>query len=51
MRPAAGTSAIDDLSFVMSPDTTAPAAVSNLASSSPTASSVTLTWTAPGDDG
>jgi Tol biopolymer transport system component len=29
----------------------APAAVTNLASSSPTANSVTLTWTAPGDDG
>jgi hypothetical protein len=29
----------------------APAAVTNLASSSPTATSVTLTWTAPGDDG
>jgi len=29
----------------------APAAVTNLASSSPTASSVTLAWTAPGDDG
>jgi Tfp pilus assembly protein PilV len=33
------------------PDTTAPAAVSNLATSSPTSSSITLTWTAPGDDG
>ncbi len=33
------------------PDTTAPAAVTNLATSSPTASSITLTWTAPGDDG
>ena len=32
-------------------DSTAPAAVSNLATSSPTASSITLTWTAPGDDG
>jgi hypothetical protein len=42
---------IDDLSFVMSPDTTAPAAVSNLAAGSPTSSSLTLTWTAPGDDG
>ncbi len=44
---------VDDLSFVMTPpsDTTAPAAVSNLATSSPTASSITLTWTAPGDDG
>ena len=32
------------------PDTTAPAAVSNLATSSPTPNSITLTWTAPGDD-
>ena len=32
-------------------DTTAPAAVSNLAAGSPTTSSMTLTWTAPGDDG
>ena len=31
-------------------DTTAPAAVTNLAASSPTPSSLTLTWTAPGDD-
>ncbi|MFD0670722.1 fibronectin type III domain-containing protein [Cohnella sp. GCM10027633] len=33
------------------PDTTAPAAVSNLAAPSSTSGSVTLTWTAPGDDG
>ncbi len=32
-------------------ETTAPAAVANLATSSSTANSVTLTWTAPGDDG
>ncbi len=32
-------------------DTTPPAAVTNLATSNPTASSITLTWTAPGDDG
>ena len=32
-------------------DTTAPAAVTNLATSSPTTNSITLTWTAPGDDG
>ncbi len=32
-------------------DTTPPAAVTNLATSSPTSSSITLTWTAPGDDG
>ncbi len=32
-------------------DTVAPAAVTNLATSSPTTSSITLTWTAPGDNG
>ena len=32
-------------------DTTAPAAVSNLATSDPTSNSITLSWTAPGDDG
>ena len=32
------------------PDTTAPAAISDLAVSSVTTSSATLTWTAPGDD-
>ncbi len=32
-------------------DTTAPAAVSNLAAGTPTLNSLTLTWTAPGDDG
>jgi hypothetical protein len=32
-------------------DTTPPAAVTDLATSSPTATSITLTWTAPGDDG
>ena len=32
-------------------DSTPPAAVSNLAAGSPTSSSVTLTWTAPGDHG
>lgn len=32
-------------------DTTAPAAVTNLAAGIPTASSIPLTWTAPGDDG
>jgi|GEM_PF-1059585 len=33
------------------PDTTAPAAVSNLATGTVTTSSVALSWTAPGDDG
>ena len=32
-------------------DTTAPAAVTNLAASNPTTSTVDLSWTAPGDDG
>lgn len=32
-------------------DTTPPAAVNNLATSNPTSNSITLTWTAPGDDG
>ncbi len=32
-------------------DSVAPAAVTNLATSSPTSSSITLTWTAPGDNG
>jgi hypothetical protein len=33
------------------PDTTAPAAITNLATSNPTSSSIQLSWTAPGDDG
>lgn len=33
------------------PDTTAPSAVSNLTLSAATTSTLTLTWTAPGDDG
>ena len=33
------------------PDTTAPAAVADLAASDSTSSSIMLTWTAPGDDG
>ena len=32
------------------PDSTAPAAISNLAASSPTTTSIKLTWVAPGDD-
>jgi|GEM_PF-3256780 len=32
-------------------DVTPPAAVSNLAATAPTTSTITLTWTAPGDDG
>jgi RHS repeat-associated protein len=34
-----------------SPDNTAPAAISNLATGNPTSNSIHLTWTAPGDDG
>lgn len=33
------------------PDTTAPAAITTLATSAPTVSSLTVGWTAPGDDG
>jgi len=33
------------------PDTTPPAAVTNLATGNPTVDSITLNWTAPGDDG
>ncbi len=41
----------DDIDSFPPPDTTAPAAVSNLATTGPTQTSITLTWTAPGDDG
>jgi uncharacterized delta-60 repeat protein len=34
-----------------SPDTTPPATITNLAASTPTNTSITLTWTAPGNDG
>ncbi|MCK4733587.1 MAG: PKD domain-containing protein, partial [Methanophagales archaeon] len=42
----------DSYSFTIesAPDTTSPAAVTNLATSNPTANSIILTWTAPGDD-
>ena len=33
------------------PDTTAPANVTDLAASNPTNNSIRLTWTKPGDDG
>ncbi|MBL4693797.1 fibronectin type III domain-containing protein [Candidatus Gracilibacteria bacterium] len=38
-------------STTLAPDTTAPAAVSDLAASSPTLTTIDLDWTAPGDDG
>jgi len=33
------------------PDTTPPSTIENLAAGSPTTNSITMTWTAPGDDG
>jgi SOS response regulatory protein OraA/RecX len=42
---------VDIKPLTVSGDTTPPAQISNLATSSPTANSMTLTWTAPGDDG
>ena len=46
--PGGGYVSVDDLAFVMNAsDTTAPAAIADLASSGATASSVTLAWTAP----
>ena len=44
-------SALSNVPSAKTSDTVAPAAVSNLATSSPTTSSITLTWTAPGDNG
>ena len=45
--------ALDDLTFVLVDKSQAipPAAITDLAASSPTEDSVTLTWTAPGDSG
>ena len=50
---ASNTSAISNSPSgqTLAPDTTAPGAVSDLATGTPTFSSITLTWTAPGDDG
>ncbi|MDT3428831.1 hypothetical protein J2Z22_004425 [Paenibacillus forsythiae] len=52
---ANGVASFDDVlvtaSAPASADATAPSAVSNLAASSPASSSVTLSWTASGDDG
>jgi len=47
--PGGGTSNAQ-IFTVTAPDVTAPAAVSDLALSSPTTSSLTVSWTAPGDD-
>jgi hypothetical protein len=48
---ANGTSGEDSVMVQAAVDSTAPAAVSNLAASNPTTSSIDLAWTAPGDDG
>ena len=45
------TSALSNVASGQTADNVAPAAVSNLATSSPTTSAVTLSWTAPGDSG
>ncbi len=45
------TSAISNVVVLTTPEGTAPAAISNLAVSSPTSTTLQLTWTAPGDDG
>lgn len=42
---------VPSLATTATPDTTAPAAISDLSASNATASSVDLSWTAPGDDG
>jgi phosphodiesterase/alkaline phosphatase D-like protein len=42
---------VPSLATAANPDVTAPSSVTNLALSSPTTSSMVLTWTAPGDDG
>lgn len=49
-----GLSGSDSISITVSPfvgDTTPPAAITDLAATNPTSTSITLTWTAPGDDG
>ena len=48
--PGGGTSNTQTFTVNAAADTTAPAAVSNLALSNPTTSSLDLAWTAPGDD-
>ena len=48
--PTGGTSNTQTFTVNAAPDTTAPAAVSNLATTNPTNNSIDITWTAPGDD-
>ncbi|MFH1460573.1 MAG: fibronectin type III domain-containing protein, partial [Candidatus Omnitrophota bacterium] len=48
---AANQMVTDSYSFTIVPDTTAPAAVSNLAVVNISQNSATLSWSAPGDDG
>ncbi len=54
-QDAAGNANADDYAITFSVavpvDSTPPAAIANLAANNPTLSSLTLTWTAPGDDG
>jgi PGF-CTERM protein len=40
----------DGYATVIAPDTTPPAAITDLTASNPTSSTIKLTWTAPGDD-
>ncbi|MBI3671823.1 hypothetical protein HY249_03445, partial [Candidatus Azambacteria bacterium] len=49
--PGGGTSNSQTFTVNVAPDTTSPSAISNLAASNPTTSTVDLSWTAPGDDG
>lgn len=46
-----GLSNVSNATTLPTPDTTPPAAVTDLAAGSPTANTITLTWDAPGDDG
>ncbi|MFA6339087.1 MAG: fibronectin type III domain-containing protein, partial [Candidatus Paceibacterota bacterium] len=46
-----GISNVPSTTTVATADTTAPSAVSDLAASSPTTSTITLTWLSPGNDG
>ncbi|MDD5342579.1 MAG: fibronectin type III domain-containing protein [Patescibacteria group bacterium] len=48
---AAKSARVSKISAIITYDATAPAAVTNLAASNATGSSIDLSWTAPGDDG